>query len=72
MVHNAIIILTKNIMKEQEYIDVKTLAQIQAAKMILIQIIPDNSPMIDPKEHAEVLRLILKWEIEHFDKIKIN
>mgnify|MGYP003632183739 CR=1 FL=1 len=57
---------------EQEYIHTKDLGILASAIKVLQELIPENSEVIDKKDYDEIMRLLIIWEMEHFDKIKIH
>jgi hypothetical protein len=57
-------------MTEKEYITTKDLGIISSAKNVLRELIPETSETVNKKEYQEVMKLISKWESNHFAKIK--
>jgi phage pi2 protein 07 len=57
-------------MTEQEYINTKDLGIISSAKNVLRELIPETSEIVNKKEYQEVMKLISKWERNHFAKIE--
>jgi phage pi2 protein 07 len=57
-------------MTEQEYIITKDLGIISSAKNVLRELIPETSEIVNKKEYQEVMKLISKWERNHFAKIE--
>ncbi len=59
-------------MTEQEYITVKELGFVKAAKWIIRDITPEISEVIDPTEHKWMMALLSTWETKLHEKIKIQ
>lgn len=58
-------------MTEQEYITVKELGLVKAAKWIIRDITPEISEVIRPGDYHVVMVLLSEWETKLHEKINI-
>lgn len=59
-------------MEEQDFINATDLRCIQAAKHFLMQIVPENSKIVDSERRRDMLRTLSQWEEELYSACRIN
>lgn len=65
--------MAKTEINEQDYIMVGDLASIRTLAGILRDdIVPAINPLIDREDYRLVYSIISKWEMQHYDAIKVT
>ncbi len=59
-------------MTEQDYINTSDKVRISVAKESLMNVVAENSPVIDKEEYDMVMQALSRWERKLFDVIKLE